>query len=166
MSTFELPILGSATRPDASGEVYQLPYSTEDAGAVFDPLLFMLNDSGAKNGLTGAFQVPQNYAGTARVNAYWNANAVAGSAVLDLSYLTRAVGDDMGAAATDDTDTVTTVTNAAAFSLNRSVLTLTAANFAAGDAVLFDFFRDGLSAADTLAAKLVLWGLTFEFSDV
>jgi hypothetical protein len=166
MATHEILILGSNTIPDTSGDVFLEPYSIKDTGTAIDPMVWIFNDSGAKIGLRGSFQVPQNYVGTAKSNIYWNANATTGDVVWDLSYLTRTSGEDMGAAATDTTDTVTTSTNATAFNLNKSTMTLTSGDFAAGDIVTFEVFRDGLSGSDTLAVAAIMFIATFEYADV
>lgn len=165
MATHQISILGFGTKPDVSGDVFFEPYSVKDTGAVIDPLVCIFNDSGTKIGLSGLFIVPQNYVGTAKLIALWNANATTGDAVLDLSYLTRTDGEDMGAAATDTTDTVTTGTDGTAFGLNTSTMTLTSGDFSAGDIVPFEFFRDGANASDTLSAALILWSLIFEYAD-
>jgi len=166
MATHELAILGANSKPDTSGEVFFEPYSIKDTGAVIDPLVLIFNNSGTKDGISGVFQVPQNYVGTAKLNIYWNANATTGNCIFDLSYLTRSSGEDMGAAATDTTDTVTTGTNGTAFNLNKSTMTLTAGDFAAGDIVPFELFRDTANASDTLAAAAIVFAITFEYADV
>ena len=165
MATHELPILGAGTIPDTSGEVFMEPYSVKDTGTILDPLVTIFNDSSTKIGLKSVFQVPQNYVGTAKLNIYWNANATTGDCIWDLSYLTRSAGEDMGAAATDTTDTVTTGTNATAFNLNKSAMTLTSGDFSAGDIVSFELFRDGANASDTLAAAAILFYASFEYAD-
>lgn len=150
---------------DTSGDVFQEPYSIKDTGAVIDPIVTIFNDSGTKIGARGRFIVPQNYVGTSKIIALWNANATTGDAVFDFSYLTRTDTEDMGAAATDTGDTVTTTTDGTAFGLNTSEMTLTAGDFAAGDIVPFEFFRDGANASDTLAAAVIFWALIFQYSD-
>lgn len=166
MATHQIQILGAATRPDVSGDVFFEPYTIKDTAAVIDPIVCIFNDSGTKIGLNGNFIVPQNYVGTAKLIALWNANATTGDAIFDLSYLARTDNEDMGAAATDTTDTVTTGTAGTAFLLNTSTMTLTAGDFSAGDIVLFEFFRDGANASDTLSAAAILHSLIFEYADV
>lgn len=165
MATHKLSILGDGLKPDNSGAVYQQPYTVEDSAAVIDPLVWILEDSGTKIGLSGKFKIPENYVGTAKITVLWNANATSGAAVFDLSYLARTTGEDMGAAATDTTDTVTTTTNGTAFNLNESSMTLTSADFAAGDTVPFEVFRDGANASDTLAVSAIIWDIVFEYAD-
>jgi len=168
MATHEIFILGVNTIPDASGDVFQQPYSILDTGPpAIDPLVLVFNDSGAKDGVRGAFQVPQNYVGTAKLNVYWNSSntTAARDAVFDLSYLARSAGEDMGAAATDTTDTVTSLDSTTAFALNKATMTLTAGDFTAGDIVTFELFRDGVEAADDLALALMVFVVTFEYAD-
>jgi hypothetical protein len=153
MATHQISVLGAGTAPDTDGDVFQQPYSRIDSGTVIDPLIFAFQDSGNKDGLRGSFIVPQNYVGTAKFIVLWVANATTGNCIWDLSYLTRSDDEDMGAAATDTTDTVTTGTSGTAFLLNTSSMTLTAGDFAAGDLVTFELFRDGANASDTFLKR-------------
>ena len=162
MATLDLDITGGL-KPDSSGEVFWQPYKIIDTGAVIDPLVLCFNNSGTKDGAAAAFKVPQNYVGTAKIIVEWNANATTGNGTLDLSYLARSDGEDMGAAATDTTDTVTTTTDGTAFNLNTSSMTLTSGDFAAGDIVAFEIFRDTIT--DTMAATMMVWKIVFQYSD-
>lgn len=165
MATFQLDITNSF-KPDASGEVFYEPYLTKDSGAVIDTTVLIFNDSGTKDGATTAFVVPKNYIGTAKLIVFWNANATTGNCIYDLSYLTRSNGEDMGAAATSTSDTVTQGTNGTAFNLNTSTMTLTSSNFTAGDICLLELFRDTLNASDTLAVSAIIHKVVFEYADV
>jgi len=163
MATFQLPVGPEGMRPDSP--CFFEPYSIKDTAAALDPTVLIYKNSGTKDGANGSFIVPQNYVGTAKLIVLWNVNATSGDAIFDLSYLARTDAEDMGAAATDTTDTVTTTTDGTAFNLNTSEMTLTAGDFAAGDIVLFELFRDTANASDTLAADLIVHKVIFEYSD-
>jgi hypothetical protein len=163
MATHRIPILGPGTVPDTSGEVFFQPYSVVDAGAVIDPLVLTFNDSGTKDGVRGSFRVPENYVGTAKLLVVWTANATSGTFVVDWSVLTRSGAEDMGAAATRTTETVTDTKTGTAFAREEASLTLTDADYAAGDEVLFEMFRD--TVTDTMAAPAVVFGVYFEYAD-
>lgn len=165
MATHTIPIFGIMTRVDNSGDVFPEPYSVKDSGAVIDPSVFIFNESGAKDGILGIFRVPEDYVSAPKILLPWNANATAGVLNIDLSYLTRAPGEDMGAAATSTSDNATDTKTGTAFVLELLTLTLTAGNFAANDMVLFELFRDSLDAADTLAVPAIIFGLYFQYSD-
>ena len=165
MATFHLDIGSESFTPDASGEVFPSKYSVKDTGTILDPVVMVYKNSGTKDGAAKSFIVPQNYVGTAKLIVYWNVNATSGNAIFDLSYLTRSDAEDMGAAATDTTDTVTTTTDGTAFNLNTSTMTLTAGDFAAGDIVMVELFRDTANASDTLAADLMVHKIVFEYAD-
>lgn len=167
MATFKFSVLGPNLRPDTSGNVYQLSYDLVDTGAVISPFVWVFAQGTTKDGLRGEFIIPQDYVGTAKMTVLWVANATSGAAVFDLSYLARTDAEDMGAAATDTTDTVTTTTDATAFGLNTSTMTLTAGDFAAGDIVVYELFRDQVDAADTLTANdVAVFDVLFEYADV
>lgn len=165
MATQQISILGPGTLPDDSGDVFLEPYSVKDSGAAIAPMVLVFNDSGAKDGLRGSFVVPQDYVGSASLKTLWTANATSGAVVWDLSYLTRAAGEDMGAAATDTTDTVTDTKSATAFDLEIAEISVTSADFTAGDVVTFELFRDGANASDTMAAAAIVFDVVFEYDD-
>ena len=63
-----------------------------------------------------------------------------------------------------------TVTDAAPSAINERmevIITLTDSNFAAGDTVQFEFFRDGVGGTpDTMSDNALLFGLFFEYDTV
>lgn len=164
MATFQLDITNGFS--PSNSNVFWEPYAVKDTGTVLNPLVLIFTNSGTKDGANNEFKVPQNYVGSPVLVVEWNVNATTGDAIFDLSYLNRSSGEDMGAAAQSTTDTVTTTTNATAFNLNISRMTLTAADFAAGDISMVELFRDTADAADTLAADLSVHRVLFEYADV
>ncbi len=169
MATNRLPILGFATKPDVSGDVFFEPASVKGTNDFFDGLVTVFNDSGADDELFGRFQVPQNYVGTAKLVIVWSTTAIVGDVEWGIAY--RAVGGN-------DTESLDQATaqesllsgnnDTAPGATDRRMeyaITLTAANFAAGDTVQFILSREGLDAGDTLAAAVRVFELFFEYAD-
>lgn len=163
MATHRIPILGHATVPDVSGEVFFEPYAIEDTGAVINPLVLVFQNSGTKDGVRGSFQVPQNYVGSPVLRIVWTANATSGTVVFDWSVLPRSGTEDMGAAAARTTETDSTTKGGTAFTRETNDITLTAGDYVAGDEVLFELFRDTIT--DTMAASALVFGVYFEYAD-
>jgi len=163
MPTHRVSILGPGTIPDTSGQVFFQPYKAVDTAAVLDPLVLTFNNSGTKDGVRGSFRVPENYVGTAKLLTVWTANATSGTFIIDWSVLTRSGAEDMGAAATRTTETVTDTKTGTAFVREEASLTLTDADYAAGDEVLFEMFRDTIS--DDMAAAALVFSVHFEYAD-
>ena len=90
MPTFRLPILGFATNPDASGDVFFEPATIKATNDFFQGLVLVFNDSSNDDELFGRFAVPQNYVGSANVVIVWTTTATTGDVELGFAY--RAVG--------------------------------------------------------------------------
>ncbi len=163
MATHRISILGPMTIPDTSGEVFFEPYDVADTGAVVIPLILAFNNSGTKDGVRGSFQVPEFYVDTANLQIIWTANATSGTCAWDWSVLTRSGSEPMGAAATRTSETTVPMKGGTAFTREEATITLTDADYVAGDEVLFELFRDTIT--DTMAAKAVLFGAYFEYND-
>ncbi len=167
MATVRIPILGSGTIPDTSGDVFFAPLSQyAPTNDLFDTLALIFNDSGAKDEVNGAFQVPQDYGGSAAsIIVFWTADATTGDVVFDFDY--NAIGGDdtesYDPSAHTASNTVTDSATATSFERYQATISLTAGNFAAGDTVLFQFGRDGVSASDTLAASVAVVELLFQY---
>ena len=163
MPTQRIPVLGPMTIPDSSSEVFFEPYDVADTGAVVVPLVVAFNNSGTRDGLRGSFRVPENYVDTANLLVVWTANATSGTVAWDWAVLTRSGAEDMGAAATRTSETVVPTKGGTAFTREEATITLTDTDYVAGDEVLFEMFRDTIT--DTMAAKAVVFGVYFEYSD-
>ena len=165
MATHRVNILAGATViPDSSGEVFPQPYVIVDTGAVVSPIVMVFNDTSTKDGLRGAFRVPENYVGSANLSIVFTANATSGNVIFDWSVLPRSGVEDMGAAAARTSETVTKAGPTTAFLRTEADMSLTDADYAAGDEVLFELFRDG-TASDTMAAAVLMFGAYFEYAD-
>lgn len=167
MATHEIPILGHATLPDTSGDVFQEPYSVKATNDTWDYLVWIFNDTATRIGLVGNFQVPQNYVGTAVIKVYWTSTATSGDVEWDFDY--RAVGGDdtesLDQAGTQESVNQNDTAPSAVNERMTASLTLTSGNFAVGDTVQFELFRDGTDAGDTLADAVILHALTFSYAD-
>lgn len=166
MSTHRIPILGSATRPDASGSVFTGGYDEFGTNDVWDRLVTVFADTATRIGLHGGFAVPKNYVGSPSIVVVWTATATSGNVVWDFDY--RAVGgndaESLDQTGTQESVTVTDAAPGAAHRRLEASMALTAGNLAVDDEVEFTLFRDG-AASDTMAASALLFGLYFEYTD-
>jgi len=168
MATQRIPILGFNTVPDTSGNVFFEPYTVKATNDNWGHLVLVFNDTATRIGLRGAFDVPQNYVGTAKIIIHWTATVTTGDVEYDFDY--RAIGGD-------DTESLDQATAQESVNQNdtapsavnermTATLTLTSANLAAGDTVEFMLFRDGADAGDTMAAAAIVHQVLFEYADV
>lgn len=167
MSTFRLPILGANTLPDASGNVFFEPYTVKATNDVWGYGVWVFNDTATRIGLRGAFDVPLNYIGSANLIIIWTSTATSGDVEFDFDY--RSVGGN---------DTESLDQNSAQESVNlndtapsatdeRMELSIPLAdgNFAPGDTVQFELFRDGTDGGDDMAAAITVHRVSFEYAD-
>ncbi len=165
MATQRISILGTMTLLDSSSNVFFEPYGVEDTAAVVVPQVLVFNTGSTKDGIRGVFQVPQNYTDTANLVIVWTANATEGDVVWDWSVLTRSGNEDMGAAATRTSESVTDSKTSTLFGREEATMSLTDGDYVAGDEVLFELFRDQVDSNDTLATKALVFGVYFEYAD-
>ena len=168
MATIRRSILGIGTVPDSSGDVFLEPISIKLTASPWEYLVVIFNDSGTRIGLHFSFDVPQDYVGAAKFIVVWTSTAIAGGVPWDVDY--RAVGgndtESLDQAGTQETVTVTDAAPSVTEERLEAIITPTAGNFVAGDSVQGTLFRDGVEAADDMAAAAVLQNLLFEYSDV
>jgi len=167
MATHQIPILGWQARPDDSGDVFWEPASIKQTNGLWNYGVWIFNDTANRNGLYGAFIVPQNYVGSPAVKPLWTSTGITGDVEWDF---------DMRAIGGDDTESLDQATAQESVNTNDTApsaihermlpsLALTAGNLAAGDLVQFGLFRDGTDAGDTMAAAAILHELIFEYAD-
>lgn len=166
MSTFRLPIVTHGALPDGSGDVFFEPYSIKSTNDLLGGLVLIMNDSANRNGIRGNFQIPQNYVGSAKLLIDWTATATTGDVEFDFDYDAIAVGETLDPATLQETVNINDTAPSTAHDRLTAEITLTDANFAVGDQVLFELFRDGTDAGDTMAAAAIIFGVYFEYSDV
>jgi len=163
MATRRKSIFGIGTIPDDSGNVFFERYDVTDTAAAWKGLVLAFKDSGTKAGVRGSFEVPQDYVGSAKIVIVWTANETSGTCVFDWSVLPRSGVEDMGAAFARTTETDSTTKGGTAFTRETNDITLTDADYAKGDEVLYELFRDSIT--DTMAAKCLVFNAYFEYAD-
>lgn len=174
MATHRIPILGYATKPDTSGKAWFEPYSILATNDVADRTVLRIDENANNNtaittkaGVYGAFEVPQNFVGSAAIVIVWTSTKTTGDAVFDFDY--RGVGGDdsesLDQATWQESVTVTDTAPGATDRRLETSVNLTSSNLAAGDTVPFFFGCDGVDAADTLAGARLVHGLYFQYAD-
>lgn len=167
MATHRIPILGWPSLPDASGNVFFEPYDVKASNDVWDRLVLIFNDTATRLGLRSGFTVPKNYVGGAKIIVVWTSTAVSGDVEWDLDY--RAVGgndaESMDQAGTQESVNQNDTAPSAAHERMETELALTAGNLAPDDEVLYELFRDGTDAGDTIAAAVIVFAVLFEYTD-
>lgn len=165
MATHRIPILGNGTK--GSANVFQEPYTVKATNDVWDFLVWVFNDTATRDKLSGKFNVPKNYVGTANLIIVWTAQVTAGDVEIDFDY--RAVGGN-DTESLDQTGSQQSVNSndTAPSAVNERMeisIALTDGNFSADDTVEFSLFRDGTDAGDTIAGAVTLIDLLFEYAD-
>jgi len=166
MATHRLYIPAIAFLPDTSGNCYPKPSSVNDSNDFVPREILAFKDSGTKVSAGATFQIPVNYVGTPKLQVIWKSTATSGDVVWDVDFVAVAVAETLDPAAADESETVTTTTNGTALDRNESEVTPTGSTFAVEDVVLLKVSRDGLDAADTMAAEALFEGVAFEYADV
>ena len=169
MSTHRIPIIGWDAVPDASGDVFIEAVVTKWTNDFFKHLLLIFNDSGNDDELFGSFGVPQNYVGSANLVVVWSSTAITGDWEIGFAY--RAVGGNDAESldqATAQEALLSGNNDTAPSAANERMefsISLTDANFAAGDTVEYIFSREGADAGDGIAAAIQVHDLFFEYAD-
>jgi hypothetical protein len=168
MSTFLLPILGSATLPDTSGNVYFEPAAVNfGSNDRYQNLVAVFADTSTRLKLGIGFRVPDNYVGTAALVLIWAVTGTSNKVVWEFDYTAIATGETMDPSSDQEstTSTGTTVPGTARFRSTDSI-SLTSANFAAGDWVEGSIVRDGADTTnDTYAGSAYLFAAFFSYAD-
>jgi hypothetical protein len=169
MATHEISIGPDGCVPDSTGSVYFQPLDvcTGITNDVFKHIVAVFDDV-VDTKLYGRFVVPQNYVGTPVFKFAWTSdNGVnTGNVVLGLAYRTVG-GDDTTSLDQATAEESLTVTDAAPGTDNfRLIPTVAAAaNFAAGETVQFIISRTPTSGSDTMAARVLLVDMIFQYAD-
>jgi hypothetical protein len=172
MATVQIPILGWGTVPDNSDEVFFEPFTVLASNDVWGRLICRFGSSNSEQptvrmGLRGGFVVPQDYVDTANIVIVWTATLTAGNVVWDFDY--RAVGgndaESLDQAGTQESVSVTDAAPGTAYYRLAVTVAVTDGNFAAGDEVEFELFRDGTDGSDTMAGSAILFQLLFEYAN-
>lgn len=163
-----IPIFNWAMLPlGSSGTVFVEPMSVKATNDLYDRLVLIYTDTATKIGCVGHFHVPQNYSGGATIGVAWTvASSANTTAVFEFDYTATGGNDLETLDPSADQESVTFQDATPSSALERLEVTgaLTAGNFAAGDDVSFELFRDGADSSDTLAADLIVWDAWFEYT--
>ncbi len=166
-ATHRIPILGWATVPESSGNVFLEPYDIKATNDLFKRLIFNFTDTATQDSVMGSFTVPQNYVGTANLVIVWTAIATSDTVQWDFAY--RAVGgndtESFDQASYQEEVTGDDQAPSAVNERMEFTIALTDGNFAAGDNVSFTISRDGSDGADAMAESALLFELYFEYDD-
>ena len=168
MATQRIPILGSGTFPDNSGEVFQEPYTITATNDTWDPMVWVFTDGSTRTGLYGTFEVPTAYVDTANLIVVWTSTATAGSVEWDFDYRVVTGSDATSldqATAQESVNDSDTAPSAAHERMVKSIA-LTDGNVSANSTVEFFLARDKSDAGDDMAAKAILFSALFEFNDL
>lgn len=168
MATRRIHIRVQDMVPDTTGSVFPEPQSIKATNDRYPLHVMIFKDSGTKISAGFSFEVPDDFVSAPVFRPRWSTPTITGSAVWDVDY-TAVGGDDTESLDPATDQEALTVTDVAPTAANRRLtpsLAATAANFAAGKTVIGKISRDGLDAADTLAADIMLYGLTIEYSNV
>lgn len=167
MATHRIPILGFATVPDSSGNVWPETLDVAATNDVWKHLVFRFKDTSTRVGLAGSFNVPKNYVGTAKLILVWSSTATSGNVVWDCDYRAITGNDAESFDQTSNQESVagTDAAPGAAWRRLELAIDLTSGNLAADDTVQFELFRDGANGSDTMAADAFLFGAFFQYAD-
>lgn len=169
MATHNLILPAMALTPDSSGNVYAEPYPIKATSDFWKHLNLVFADSATKDSAYLAFEVPQNYVGTAKFGLVWTAQVTTGNVLWEFAYRTVG-GDDTTSLDQATAEETLTITDAAPTATDRRLLptmvAATAGNFTAGETVELKFSRDGSSATDTMAGAASLFYIVFQYTDV
>lgn len=168
MATHRISILGASTVPDTGGDVFFEPYTIKATNDVWGYLVVVFNDTSARDGLQGSFDVPQNYIGSANIIVHWTSTATTGDVEWDFDY--RAVGgndtESLDQSGTQESVNQNDTAPSAVNERMTATLSLTDGNFAVGDTVQFELFRDGTDGGDGISAAVTVHAVLFEYADV
>jgi hypothetical protein len=165
--TFRVSMLNGFTMPDTSGNVFSEPFTVKAAvGADFwGHNVWVYNNTSTDLILHGVFELPNNFVSGAKACVIWtSSDALANDVRWQFGY--RATS---GTESLDQTTAMTTIeanatVQGTAQNPTRTCLTLTDADFAAGDTVQFRAAREGSDTAnDTMSGVAIVFAWQFEY---
>jgi hypothetical protein len=165
MATFRKSIIDWRVAPDASGNCFPQLYPLVATNDFWNNLFFNFNEPAADIYLYGAFEVPGNYVGSAKLIVVWTSQTTSGNFGIEFAY--RAVGgndsESLDQATAQETVNTTDVAPGATDRRMEISVNLTSGNLAAGDTVEWRFARD--DSADSIAGVVQIVDLLFEYAD-
>lgn len=173
MATHTDPILGFATLPDTSGNVFfeELETAVATAAANLHMLGFTMPDPGAADeGLYGKFRIPDGYVGTPVlvITGILNGTISAGLTLAFGLQQTGGIADNETADVAFETEDTASAdpqsSSHADEDMYEETITITPGSaYVAGDEVFFFFYRDG--SVDDATFEFNLTGLYFRWND-
>ncbi len=168
MANHDLPILGMATVPDNTGDVWAAPISTELslANAPGNELCMVMPAAATitvDTGFYGRFNVPQNYVGTPVLVVRGILDGAPGGLVIAFGAQMSPLADNEAYDAALGTQSIASATDSRADEdIYLETITL-GDTFAVGDEVNYFFFID--DSVHTYTGKFLLTGLFFRYAD-
>lgn len=169
MSTFRMPILGPATKPDSSNDVFFEPQSIKATNDLIEKMMAIFNDTSTDLKLGFSFRIPKNYIGSPKIGGVFQATAITGKYVFEVEYRAIASGEDGDPSTFQETVSTNPTIPGSALQDQEASVALTAANLAVDDRVSGHLIRKGSDTVnDTMAAALMAHPemFFFEWSDV
>jgi hypothetical protein len=171
MALHEVPIIGASAKPGAN--VFFDDIVEYLANDLVSWVALVFADTDTKDSIAGSFRVPNDYSAATtdpKLKFEWTSPATAGD--IDVDFDARSIGGN-DAETLDPTTFVETVTVndiAPGTTLNRMTaeITLTRANYAAGETVYYELSRDGVTeSAGGMADVLIMNAdsIVFEYAD-
>lgn len=164
MATDSLSILGFGVQPyDPVGIELTSNYLTTGrygGNAVIFPF------GSTRDRLSGSFIVPDNYASGANLVIIWSSSVIVNDVEFDFEYAADG-GDDaesVDPSADDESVNLNDTAGSAVWERMRLVISLTDSNFAIGDLVQYNFYRDQVDAGDTITVEVVVHDIRFEYT--
>lgn len=169
MASHDLPILGSGTVPDNSGDVYPSPISAELslASAPGNELCIVMPAAATisvDTGFYGRFTVPQNYVGTPVLVIRGVLDGAPGALVLAFGVQMSPLADDEAYDTALGTQSIASASSVSQADEDIYEETINLGDtFAVGDDVNYFFFID--DSVHTYTGKFLLTGLFFRYAD-
>lgn len=168
MATWRVPILGAATLPDTSGNVYPEPAAINlQSNDRYPHITWVFADTSTRDKLGGLFEVPGDYVGSPAIVLVWATTVTSGNVRWEFDYTAIADAESSDPSADQESVGSTVAVPGTARLYKVTSVSLTAGNFAASDTVQFVIARDGAESgpADTAAASVYLANALFRYAD-
>lgn len=165
MATIRMSILGFATLPDTSGNVWLEPAAITQTNDRYAQIVARFKDTSTKDSLGIRFSVPNNFVSAPLFEVVWTTTATSGNAIWTLDYNSGSKTASLDPSTDEENLTVTTAAPGSSQTGVASQMSATAANIAATNILQGKLSRNG-AGSDTIAADLVVYDVIFQYSDV
>ncbi len=164
MATHRISMLGAATLPDTSGNVWLEPAALTQTNDRYTQMVVRFKDTATKDSLGLRIPVPNNYVGSAVIEVIWTTTATSGNAIWTYDYNSGSKTATLDPSTDEENLTVTTAAPGSSQTGVASRMTFTASNLAANDILQGKLSRNG-AGSDTIAADLIVYDVIFEYAD-